>query len=82
MNAMHDERSFFDHVLSTTRSIRWRLDLERPVDREILIECIRLENKSAALREMKAPDARLFILPHHTSADAPRPRRSSTGSRR
>ena len=39
---MQAERSYFDDVLSTTRSIRWRLDLQRPVDRETLIECIRL----------------------------------------
>jgi len=28
---MQDEHAFLDHVLSTTRSIRWRLDLDRPV---------------------------------------------------
>ena len=39
---MQDERSFFDHVLSTTRSVRWRLDLDRPVERESVVECIRL----------------------------------------
>lgn len=29
-----------DHALSTTRAVRRRLDLDRPVDREILLECI------------------------------------------
>jgi nitroreductase len=31
-----------DKLLSTTRSVRRRLDLERPVDRETILECIRL----------------------------------------
>ncbi len=31
-----------DHLLSTTRSVRWRLDLEREVERETVVECIRL----------------------------------------
>ena len=29
-----------DHALATTRAVRRRLDLERPVDREILLDCI------------------------------------------
>lgn len=29
-----------DHALMTTRAVRRRLDLERPVDQEILLECI------------------------------------------
>ncbi len=32
----------FDEVLSTTRAIRKRLDLERPVDRDVVLECLRL----------------------------------------
>ncbi|MDQ3987394.1 MAG: nitroreductase family protein [Actinomycetota bacterium] len=31
-----------DHVLTTTRTVRKRLDLERPVDREVLNECLRI----------------------------------------
>ncbi|HLM16470.1 MAG TPA: nitroreductase family protein, partial [Acidimicrobiia bacterium] len=31
-----------DHLLSTTRAVRKRLDLERPVEREVLLECLRL----------------------------------------
>ena len=31
-----------DLLLSTTRSVRRRLDLERPVEREVLLDCIRL----------------------------------------
>ena len=31
-----------DEVLTTTRSVRKRLDLEKPVPREVLIECLDL----------------------------------------
>ncbi|OBI00923.1 nitroreductase family protein [Mycobacterium sp. E2733] len=31
-----------DELLTTTRSVRKRLDLDRPVDREVILECIRL----------------------------------------
>jgi nitroreductase len=31
-----------DQLLTTTRSVRRRLDLERPVEREVLLDCIRL----------------------------------------
>jgi nitroreductase len=31
-----------DDVLTTTRSVRKRLDLEKPVPREVLMECLDL----------------------------------------
>ncbi|HEU5156110.1 MAG TPA: nitroreductase family protein [Streptosporangiaceae bacterium] len=31
-----------DQLLSTTRAVRKRLDLDRPVEREVLMECLRL----------------------------------------
>ncbi|MGZ4585509.1 MAG: nitroreductase family protein [Mycobacterium sp.] len=31
-----------DELLTTTRSVRKRLDLNRPVDRDVILECIRL----------------------------------------
>src|ERR1700747_790164 len=31
-----------DEVLTTTRSVRKRLDFERPVPREVLLECLEL----------------------------------------
>ncbi|MFN8024990.1 MAG: nitroreductase family protein [Acidimicrobiia bacterium] len=31
-----------DHLLATTRAVRKRLDLDRPVERELLLECLRL----------------------------------------
>jgi nitroreductase len=35
-----------DRLLTTTKSVRRRLDLERPVDREVVVECIRLASYS------------------------------------
>jgi nitroreductase len=31
-----------DHLLTTTRTVRKRLDLSRPVDRAVILECLRL----------------------------------------
>src|SRR5438093_7296374 len=35
-----------DHLLATTRAVRKRLDLERPVEREVILECLRLAVQS------------------------------------
>ena len=35
-----------DRLLSTTRAVRRRLDLERPVDREVILDCIRLSQQA------------------------------------
>src|SRR6478735_12278576 len=35
-----------DQLLATTRSVRKRLDLDRPVEREVLLECLRLAVQS------------------------------------
>jgi len=35
-----------DRLLSTTRAVRHRLDLDRPVPREVLLDCIRLSQQS------------------------------------
>ena len=40
------DTSVTDHLLSTTRAVRKRLDLERPVEREVLLECLRLAVQS------------------------------------
>ena len=37
-----------DHLLSTTRAVRKRLDLTRPVPRELLIDCVRLASQAPA----------------------------------
>ncbi len=40
MNIDEIDVASVDHVLTTTRAVRRRLDLERPVDNEILYDCI------------------------------------------
>ena len=35
-----------DRLLSTTRAVRRRLDLERPVERELLLDCVRLAQQA------------------------------------
>lgn len=38
--------SITDELLSTTRAVRRRLDLERPVERDVLLDCIRLSQQA------------------------------------
>ena len=35
-----------DHLLSTTRAVRRRLDLDRPVEPEVLLDCLRLATQA------------------------------------
>ena len=35
-----------DRLLSTTRAVRRRLDLERPVERDVILDCIRLSQQA------------------------------------
>lgn len=35
-----------DRLLSTTRAVRRRLDLERPVERQVILDCIRLSQQA------------------------------------
>jgi nitroreductase len=37
-----------DELLSTTRAVRKRLDLARPVERDVLVECLRLAQQAPA----------------------------------
>ena len=37
-----------DELLSTTRAVRKRLDLTRPVPREVILDCVRLAQRGAA----------------------------------
>ena len=39
---MTNDNTALDHVLSTTRSVRKRLDLSRPVERAVVLDCLRL----------------------------------------
>lgn len=36
----------FDHILSTTRAVRRRLDLTRPVEQDIIRDCVRLSQQT------------------------------------
>ena len=38
------ELAEIDRLLTTTKAVRYRLDLERPVDRDVIVDCIRLAN--------------------------------------
>jgi nitroreductase len=40
--AVFAHRDEIDHLLTTTKAVRWRLDLARPVPREVIRECIEL----------------------------------------
>ncbi len=37
-----------DHLLSTTRAVRKRLNLEKPVPRELILDCVRLSTQAPA----------------------------------
>jgi nitroreductase len=40
------DRATVDHLLSTTRAVRRRLDLTKPVERELILECIALAQQT------------------------------------
>lgn len=40
------DQNAFDEVLATTRAVRRRLDLERPVDNQVLLDCIDLAEQA------------------------------------
>ena len=69
-----------DHVLSTTRAVRKRLDLERPVEPAVIAECLRLavagadrqQHPELAVRGGHRPELRAAIgdvLPAWRRAD-------------
>jgi nitroreductase len=41
-----EDRAVLDHYLTTTRSVRRRLDLTRPVPRELILECIAISEQA------------------------------------
>src|ERR1700742_3722233 len=68
-----------DLLLSTTRSVRKRLDFERPVEREVLLECLQLAVQAppASTRQtwrwmiVTEPDLRVQIADHYRDAAIP-----------
>ena len=49
-----------DELLSTTRAVRRRLDLSRPVDPDVLLDCVRLALQAPAA--VKSPPWRFVII--------------------
>jgi nitroreductase len=68
-----------DLLLSTTRSVRKRLDFDRPVEREVLLECLQLavQAPTASNRQtwrwmvVTDPDLRLKIADYYREAALP-----------
>ena len=68
-----------DLLLSTTRSVRKRLDFERPVEREVLLECLQLavQAPTASNRQtwrwliVTDPDLRLQVADYYREAALP-----------
>jgi nitroreductase len=68
-----------DLLLSTTRSVRKRLDFERPVEREVLLECLRLavQAPTASNRQtwrwmiVTEPDLKARIADYYREAALP-----------
>ncbi len=48
MSASDIDLEAVDHLLTTTRAVRKRLDLTREVPRELLLDCVRIANQSPA----------------------------------
>jgi nitroreductase len=73
------DRANADLLLSTTRSVRKRLDFDRPVEREVLLECLRLavQAPTASNRQtwrwviVTEPDLKLKIADYYREAALP-----------
>ncbi len=71
MNVQEIDLSSVDHVLTTTRSVRKRLDLSRPVELEVIERCIRIA--------MQAPTA-LYGETWHFVVVTDRPQREAVAA--
>jgi nitroreductase len=47
----HVNTEITDHLLTTTRSVRRRLDLTRPVPREVLLDCVRIAQQAPTAQD-------------------------------
>ena len=52
-----------DHLLTTTKQVRQRLDLTRPVPRELLLDCIDIASHAPDVWDPDANPAELYYLP-------------------
>jgi nitroreductase len=82
------DRANADLLLSTTRSVRKRLDFDRPVEREVVLECLRLavQAPTASNRQswrwviVTEPDLRLKIADFYREAALPYLRESQANA--
>jgi nitroreductase len=82
------DRANADLLLSTTRSVRKRLDFDRPVEREVLLECVRLavQAPTASNRQtwrwmvVTEPELRLKIAEYYREAALPYLRESQANA--
>ena len=50
-----------DELLSTTRSVRRRLDLTRPVGREVILECLQLATACSSCQHLRMHDRMVHV---------------------
>jgi nitroreductase len=82
------DRENADLLLSTTRSVRKRLDFDRPVEREVLLECLRLavQAPTASNRQtwrwviVTEPDLKLKIADFYRESALPYLRESQANA--
>ena len=73
-----------DLLLSTTRSVRKRLDFDRPVEREVLLECLQLAVQAPTASNIQTwrwmvvtdPDLRSKLADYYRAAALPRRQRA------
>jgi len=82
------DRANADLLLSTTRSVRKRLDFDRPVEREVLLECLRLAVQAPTASNRQSwrwmivtdPGLRLKIADYYREAALPYLRESQANA--
>lgn len=70
-----------DHLLTTTRSVRRRLDLTRPVPREVLLDCVRVAQQAPTGSNLQGWRYVIVVDPEKRKALADIYRRSSAEHR-
>ena len=55
-----------DELLTTTRAVRKRLDLTRPVPLEVVLDCLRLATQAPSATKLTWPNDRTPELPMKT----------------
>jgi nitroreductase len=68
-----------DHLLTTTRAVRKRIDIERPVEPEVLLECLRLATQAPSGGNIQRwrwvvvtdPEKKAFVADRYAASFAP-----------